>query len=215
MRYWRPMRLIMRFLFAVLTRVDVRGRENVPSEGALLLVFNHLGHLDPPLVLAMLPRPFTGIAVIGLRDVPVTGWLLRLANVIWVNRGHFDRAALRRGLQVLSEGGILGIAPEGRISLTGALEQGKTGTAFLARRADVPLLPVAITGTEKAAAEWRRLRRPQVSLTIGKPFRLEPEREGLSRKEQLRADADFIVIRLAGMLPPEYRGVYADAVPAT
>ena len=215
MRYWRPMRLIMRFLFAVLTRVDVRGRENVPSEGALLLVFNHLGHLDPPLVLAMLPRPFTGIAVIGLRDVPVTGWLLRLANVIWVNRGHFDRAALRRGLQVLSEGGILGIAPEGRISLTGALEEGKRGSGFLARRADVPLLPVAITGTEKAAADWRRLRRPRLSLTIGKPFRLEPEREGLSRKEQLRADADYIVTRLARMLPPEYRGVYGDAVPAT
>ncbi|MFQ5945607.1 MAG: lysophospholipid acyltransferase family protein [Anaerolineae bacterium] len=208
------LRLVVRFFFAVLTRVEVRGRENVPSEGALLLVFNHLGHLDPPLTLAMLPRPFTGIAVIGLRDVPVTGWLLRLAKVIWVNRGQYDREALRRGLQVLSDGGILGIAPEGRISLTGALEQGKTGPAFLARRADVPLLPVAITGTEKAAAEWKRLRRPRLSLTIGEPFRLEAEREGLSRKQQLRADADYIVSRLARMLPPEYRGVYADAVPA-
>ncbi len=214
MRFWWPIRLVLRFLFAVLTRVEIRGRENVPPEGGLLLVFNHLGHLDPPLALAVLPRPFTGIAVIGLRDVPVTGWMLRLANVIWVNRGRYDRAALRRGLQVLSEGGILGIAPEGRISLTGALERGKTGPAFLVRRADVPLLPVAITGTERAAAEWKRLRRPRLTVTIGEPFRLEPEQEGLSRKEQLRADADYIVTRLAKMLPPEYRGVYADAVPA-
>jgi 1-acyl-sn-glycerol-3-phosphate acyltransferase len=154
----------------------------------------------------------TGIALKDLQRIPVTGQLLSLTGVIWVDRGRYDREALRQALTLLQEGGVLGIAPEGRMSVTGALERGKTGPVFIARKADVPILPIAVTGTEKALGEWRSFRRPRLKAVIGKVFRLPERGRFESRKEERQADADFIMERLAELLPPEYRGVYADSV---
>jgi 1-acyl-sn-glycerol-3-phosphate acyltransferase len=196
----------------VLTHYEVEGQENLPPGGPLLLVFNHLAWWDAPVAMAALPWRMTAIALKDLQRVPVTGQLLSLSGVIWVDRGRYDRQALRDALGVLEGGGVLGIAPEGRMSLTGALERGKTGPVFLARKADVPILPVALTGTEKVLAEWRVFHRPQIRVNIGQVFQL-PEREGrAAMKEQRQDDADFIMERLAELLPPEYRGVYADNV---
>jgi 1-acyl-sn-glycerol-3-phosphate acyltransferase len=83
---------------------------------------------------------------------------------------------------------------------------------FLARKADVPILPVALTGTEKALGEWRRFRRAPIRVVIGKVFRLPEPRAGVAAKMQRQSDADFIMERLAELLPPEYQGVYADSV---
>lgn len=206
--FYRLAKPLLILLLKVLTRWEVEGRENLPSGGPLLLVFNHLGHLDPVLLVATLPWRFTGLAVAGLREVPVTGFLLRLGGVIWVNRGHYDREALRKGLAVMERGDILGIAPEGRISVTGALEKGKTGPVFLAQRANVPILPIGITGTEDAPQKLMRFQRPHLRVIIGKVFRLPERPPGRSRKEQLRVNSDFIMRRLAELLPQEYRGVY-------
>jgi 1-acyl-sn-glycerol-3-phosphate acyltransferase len=190
----------------------VEGEENLPPGGPLLLVFNHLAWWDAPLAMAALPFDITGIALKDLQRVPVTGQILAMGKVIWVDRGRYDREALRQALAVLKEGEVLAIAPEGRMSVTGALERGKTGPVFIARKADVPILPVAVTGTEKVLRELRRFRRPHLKLVIGKVFRLPEDRKYESRKEWRQADADFIMERLAELLPPEYRGVYADSV---
>lgn len=210
MRYWM-VRTLAIIVFKLFTRYQVTGRGNIPRQGPLLLVFNHLSHWDPPLLLAILPWRFTGLAVEGLRRVPVTGLLLSMAGVIWLRRGEFDRSALRRALGVMAEGGVLAIAPEGRISKTGALERGKTGPAFIARQAKVPILPIAVTGTESFLPNLRRLRRTPIQVHIGPAFRLEENSPGRSRKESLQADADLIMGKLAGVLPAEYRGVYENA----
>ncbi|MBI3286984.1 MAG: 1-acyl-sn-glycerol-3-phosphate acyltransferase [Chloroflexi bacterium] len=210
MFYWLA-RPVVILLLKLLSRWEVSGRENLPGGGPLLVIFNHLGHLDPPLLMATFPWRFTGLAVAGLRKVPLTGAFLQLSGVIWVNRSEYDREALRKALHVLEKGGVLGIAPEGRISVTGALERAKNGPIFLAQRANVPILPVAITGTEKALAELRRWRRPHLRVAIGRPFRLDASAgEVLSRREELRRQADLLMLRLAELLPSEYRGVYAD-----
>jgi 1-acyl-sn-glycerol-3-phosphate acyltransferase len=176
------------------------------------MVFNHLAWWDAPLGMAAVPFEVTGIALKDLQRIPITGQLLSLANVIWVDRGRYDREALRQALAVLEEGGILAIAPEGRMSVTGALERGKPGSVFIARKADVPILPIGLTGTEKVLSEWRRFRRPHLRVIIGKVFRLPERRQYGSRKEERQADADYILERIAELLPPEYRGVYADSV---
>jgi 1-acyl-sn-glycerol-3-phosphate acyltransferase len=206
--FYRLAKPLLILLFKVLTRWEVEGRENLPPGGPLLVVFNHLGHLDPALLIATLPWRITGLAVAGLREVPVTGFLLRLGGAIWVNRGHYDREALRKALAVLERGDVLGIAPEGRISVTGALERGKTGPVFLAQRANVPILPIGITGTEEAPEKLKRFQRPHLRVIIGPVFRLPERLPGRSRKEQLRANSDFIMRRLAELLPERYRGVY-------
>ncbi len=203
---------IVTVLFNLLTRWEVEGKENLPPGGPLLMVFNHLAWWDAPLGMAAVPFEVTGIALKDLQRIPITGQLLSLANVIWVDRGRYDREALRQALAVLEEGGILAIAPEGRMSVTGALERGKPGSVFIARKADVPILPIGLTGTDKVLSEWRRFRRPHLRVIIGKVFRLPERRQYGSRKEERQADADYILERIAELLPSEYRGVYADSV---
>ncbi len=208
--FYRLAKPFLILLFKILTRWEVEGRENLPPGGPLLVVFNHLGHLDPALLMATLPWRITGLAVAGLREVPVTGFLLRLGGAIWVNRGHYDREALRKALAVLERGDVLVIAPEGRISLSRALERGKTGPVFLAQRANVPILPIGITGTEEAPEKLKRFQRPHLRVIIGQVFRLSERPPGRSRKEQLRANSGFIMRRLAELLPEKYRGVYRE-----
>jgi 1-acyl-sn-glycerol-3-phosphate acyltransferase len=203
---------VVRGLLRVLTHYEVEGEENLPAGGPLLLVFNHLAWWDAPVAMATLPWRMTAIALKDLQRVPITGQILSLSNAIFVDRCRYDREALRQALAVLDAGEVLGIAPEGRMSVTGALERGKTGPGFMARKADVPILPVGLTGTEKANSEWRSLRRPHIKVNIGPVFRLPEGRQYASRKEERQADADFIMERLAELVPPEYRGVYADSV---
>lgn len=206
--FYRLARPLLVLLFKILSRWEVEGRDNLPLGGPLLVVFNHLGHLDLALLMATLPWRITGLAVAGLREVPVTGFLLRLGGAIWVNRGHYDREALRKALAVLERGDVLVIAPEGRISVTGALERGKTGPVFLAQRANVPILPIGITGTEVAPEKLMRFQRPHLRVIIGPVFRSPERAPGRSRKEQLRANSDFIMRHLAELIPEKYRGVY-------
>jgi 1-acyl-sn-glycerol-3-phosphate acyltransferase len=205
-------KLLVRVLLRLLAKLEVEGAERLPAGGPLLIVFNHLAWWDAPVAMAVLPWRMRAIALKDLQRVPVTGQLLSLSGAIWVDRGRYDRQALRHALSVLEEGEVLGIAPEGRMSVTGALERGKTGPVFLARKADVPILPVALTGTEKALGEWRRFRRAPIRVVIGKVFRLPEPRAGVAAKMQRQSDADFIMERLAELLPPEYQGVYADSV---
>ncbi len=206
--FYRLAKPLFTLFLKALTRWEVEGRENLPPGGPLLVVFNHLGHLDLPLLVATLPWRITGLAVAGLREVPVTGFFLRLGGAIWVNRGHYDREALRKALAILGRGDVLVIAPEGRISVTGALERGKTGPVFLAQRANVPILPIGITGTEGAPRKLKRFQRPHLRVIIGPVFRLLERPPGQPRKEQLRANSDLIMRRLAELLPEKYRGVY-------
>lgn len=209
---YRFFKALVRALLRALTHYDVEGEENLPSGGPLLLVFNHLAWWDAPVAMATLPWRMRAMALKDLQRVPVTGQLLGLSDPIWVDRGRYDRDALRQALAALADGQVLGIAPEGRMSVTGALERGKTGPVFIARKADVPILPVGLTGTEKALGEWRRFRRPHIRVTIGRVFRLPDRSEYSTRKEWRQADADFIMERLAELLPAEYRGVYVESV---
>jgi len=209
---YRVAKSVVRGLLRVLTHYEVEGQQNLPSGGPLLLVFNHLAWWDAPVAMATLPWRMRAMALKDLQRVPLTGQLLSMTDPIWVDRGRYDRNALRQALATLASGGVLGIAPEGRMSVTGALERGKTGPVFIARKADVPILPVGLTGTEKALTEWRGLRRPHIRVIIGRVFRLPEAGDYVPRKEGRQADADFIMQRLAELLPPEYHGVYAATV---
>jgi 1-acyl-sn-glycerol-3-phosphate acyltransferase len=190
-------------------RVEVRGLENCPRDGPLIVALNHLAHIDAPLVMATLPCEMEVIALADLYRVPVTGQLLRLYGTIPVHRGEYDREVIRRSLEVLAEGKVLALAPEARMSVTGALEKARDGVAWLAIRSHAPILPVAITGTEQAHTAWRQRRRPKLTVTVG-PVYTPPEIEGsgATRREQLARITDELMRRIAAMLPPEYRGVY-------
>jgi cytidylate kinase len=201
---------LLRLLFRLFTHLEVAGLEKIPQGGPLLVAFNHLAHLDAPLVLALLPWPVETIGLVDLYRVPVTGQLLRLYGTIPVHRDQFDRQVIRRALQVLAEGKVLALAPEARQSLTGALERARQGVAYLALRSGAPILPVALTGTEKVYVEWKRLRRPRLTLTFGEVITTPPRAsKPQARRQQVAELTDEIMHCIAAMLPSEYRGVYA------
>ena len=186
-------------------RLTVLGVENVPRTGALLVTMNHLGGADPVLVVAFTPRPLVVVGKAEILRWPIIGLAVRAYGMLPVRRGEPDRATLKRMLAVLAEGRALLIAPEGRESLTGQLEAGKSGAGFLALQSQATVLPVAITGTawKQLLPAWRRGRRPCVTLTYGAPYTLAP---GLPRP----AAVEEIMRRLAVLLAPEYRGVYRE-----
>lgn len=205
--YYRIVRIIISLIYRLLARMEVVGTENVPQEGPCIVICNHLSSFDPPLLLVAVPLRMTVLAADKYRGHPIFGPFLSSMGAIYVRRGEVDRQALRACLDVLREGGVIGIAPEGTRSTTGALQEGRTGVAYLASRAGVPILPVAITGTEKLPASLKRLRRGQMKAVIGEPFTL-PTTEGKARGEQLKEFTKLIMRRLASMLPEEHRGVY-------
>lgn len=204
----RGCRLLLAVVLPVLMRLRVWGREHVPTSGPLIVVSNHVSHFDAPLLVALLPWPIEFIAVTDLWRVPVTGWLIRLYGAIPLRRGEGDRAALRAALHVLSEGGVLGPAPEGRIAPGAALERPHPGAAYLALRGGVPLLPVGIAGAEHIWESIRLRRRTEVTVRIGTPFELNPTVG--SRRERLTRASDEIMGRIAALLPVAYRGVYTQ-----
>jgi len=188
-----------------LLRLSVSGADQVPLSGGLLLTMNHLGGADPVLALGFCPRVALTAGKVELLSWPLVGLVVRAYGMIPLRRDGLDVDALRRLLAALQAGQALLIAPEGRESRTGALEAGQAGAAFLAQKANVPIVPVALTGTawKEILPAWRRIRRPCVTLTYGPPYRLPA---GLPRAAAL----DEIMRHIADLLPAQYRGVYAD-----
>lgn len=200
---------LFRTLMAVMTRQEVEGLENMPDP-PYILATNHLGTLDVPLIYSNVGGPhMIGWAAEKYERHPIFGPLLRSGGAIFIQRGQVDRDALQKAVEALKSGKAFGMAPEGTRSPSRALIRGKTGIAYLAHEADVPIVPVAVTGTEKAVESWLRLRRPRLRLRIGKPFKLPPLPKE-NRTEALRRNTDEVMCRIAALLPPEYRGVYAD-----
>lgn len=212
----RPLvRLLAGAVARFLTRTSVTGRERLPAGGPLLIAFNHLGHLDAIILIATLPYDMDAIALSDLFTVPLTGQMLRLYGAIPVHRDVFDRSVVERTLAALNQGGVVFLAPEARMSVSGALEHARGGAAYLALKGRATILPVALTGTTNSAVygAWKQRRRPQVTLTIGEPFRLpELPLSGAQRRQLLDNVTTTIMTRIAELLPAEYRGVYADKV---
>ncbi len=203
---WRILFPPIRFVVFAFIGVAVRGREHVPAHGAYIIVANHVSWKDPPVVSLALGVPIRWMAKIEVFDYVLIGFLMRGIGNFAVRRGQSDRRAIELALRVLEKGLPLGVFPEGHRSERGALQRGQPGISLLADRTDALIVPCGIVGTP--AARPRPVRRNEIILTFGPPFRfseLPPE----ARKDR-QAAADAIMRRIAELLPHEMRGVYAD-----
>ncbi len=200
-------RVLFNILLTLFTRRQVNGKENVPREGPLIVVANHINAVDPPLLGTSLSRTVVFMAKEELFRSKFTGYFMRRLGTFPVHRGRLDMKCLRQADKTLAQGLALAMFPEGSRSHDGQLQPAFPGSALIAARNSVPILPVGIIGTGKLKGVGWLLRRPQLTVNIGHPFFLPPTSSRLTKAE-LAKHANFIMSRIAELLPEEYRGDY-------
>ena len=203
-------------LTGLMFRVDAAALAKVPKHGPLIIVTNHV-HIPeiPTLYVRLLPRKVIGMAQaekVLARNL--WGAILRWIDTIPVWRGEADLDALRTGIRRLTEGNILLLDPEGTRSHDGRLQEGQAGAILMALHSGAPVLPVVHYGSENYQEALKHLRRSDMHYVVGKPFRVEAGRERVTRaiRQQM---IDEVMFQMAGLLPPQYRGAYADVKAAS
>jgi 1-acyl-sn-glycerol-3-phosphate acyltransferase len=210
------MRFLLRNIgFTVLVKVDhIEGVEKVPAKGPAILMINHINFVDPFVVLNSLPRNIVPMAKVEVYSYPIVGIFPHIYGVIPVQREEIDRRAIQGALEVLQAGEIILVAPEAHRGPE--LRRGKEGIAYLATRAGVPIVPVAIDGTIgfPTLPIFPRWREHGANVKFGAPFRFKTLGHRADR-EMLRQMTDEAMYLLAAMLPEYRRGFYSDLSVAT
>jgi 1-acyl-sn-glycerol-3-phosphate acyltransferase len=207
----------LRVAAACLTRVKREGFENIPTSGPVLVICNHASNADGMLLMAyVVPAMRRQMRWLGKEEAlrwPLFGWGMRQNGVFGVRRGAGDLEAFKLAKHVLDDAGVLTIFPEGTRSPTGALQEAKEGATVLAVRSAAPILPIAITGSQRFWPKGKLLPRPgrRMTVTVGKPFTLIMPK-GTDRHESLRAATSELMRHIAELLPEDQRGVYAGTV---
>lgn len=190
--------------------VSVRGLENVPLQGPLLIASNHLNDADPGIIASRLPRRIVFVAKQELFRIPLLKQFLEAYRTIPVRRYEADLSVLREIKRTLDEGLAVCIFPEGtREGADAKLKEAYPGAGLIALRERVPVLPIALTGSGRLDLPLmfvRLHRRYRITLTIGRPFTLpSPERiDAAAARDATRT----IMERIAALLPPQNRGYY-------
>jgi 1-acyl-sn-glycerol-3-phosphate acyltransferase len=199
---------VLRSFFGILCRLDTSDLKNVPVNGPLILIANHVNFLEVPVIRASLhPRDVLALTKVQSYDNPLFKFLFDTWGGIPIERGTVDRAALDACINGLAEGKILAVAPEGTRSGNGKLLPGKPGIVLLAVRSSAPLLPVSCWGGENFWDNLKKFRRTPFHVRVGQPFVVDTHGESMS-KDVRQCIADEIMFKLAALLPERYHGVY-------
>lgn len=189
MTLYRLAQAIVKGLWPLLGRLEVRGLENIPEAGPFLLVANHQSILDPILIQAICPRPVHTMAKSTQFASPVFAWLMPRLLSFPVRRFEIDPQAVRYALRKLQEGEPVGIYVEGERSWDGRLQPPRLGAVRLVLKAGVPVVPVTIVGAYEAWPRWHRaLRRTTIRITFGKPLSF-PKLDGRAEREAALPEA--------------------------
>ncbi|WP_407398785.1 lysophospholipid acyltransferase family protein [Anaerovibrio sp.] len=169
--FYNILKVIFQILFGILFRPKVKGKENVPMEGGMIMAANHLSNWDPPIVGTYMPRPVAYMAKEELFKPAIAGAIIRSLYAFPVKRGAADRGAIKTALGILKQGLCLGVFPEGTRSKDGKTHKAESGVALLAAMSKVPVVPTAIIGTNKILQNGGFL--PQLQIIYGEPMYFE------------------------------------------
>lgn len=203
-------RIFVRFVLFIIARVEIQGYENLP-QGGFILASNHLGRLDSAMLYYAIDREDIIMPVAEkYKNHWLFGPLVRVLGGFFINRFDADIQAIREVLKRLEKGGVFVIAPEGTRSKVEALQEARPGVAYFASKTGLPVVPIAMTGTEDRAIvdNLKHFRRSHIIVRAGVPFIL-PSLKGRNREEALSTATDEIMCQIGAMLPEKYRGFYA------
>lgn len=204
------LRSVVAFLIKALTRTRFFGTEYVPTKGALIIATNHMHYMDIPLLfINPVRKDLTALVTTKYQHHWFIRWFCDTAGGIWINRDIADFTAMQAATKALKEGKALGISPEGTRSKTAQLLKAKPGTVLLALKQDVPIVPVAITGTENAFRRIFTLQRPKISVRFGAAFHLK-QVDPAEREKKYELYTDEIMCRIAALMPEKYWGYYRN-----
>lgn len=185
------------------------GVENIPPDGGLLVCTNHMSRLDIPTLFTTPRAKMTALVTTKYLKYPLLRWFIVTAEGIWLDRDTADFGAIRKAVQKLDEGFAVGISPEGTRSSNAQLLEAKPGAAMLALRAQVPILPVALVGTETSVHELLQLRKPHIEVHYGRIIPT-PKLDRDDREGQLNWLTTEIMCQIAAMMPASYHGFYKN-----
>jgi len=201
------LRLFGRAVGALAMRTQITGRENLPLKGPLILVGNHIAVVEVGLMATYTPYP---IEIMAAGDIPLDPryrWMANLWGIIPIKRGSMDRDGMNKALDVLHQGGVVGLFPEGGIWET-TLRQARQGVAWLSNKGQAPIVPIGFGGIEGALAQIARFRRPRLTMNIGNLIPpVQVDVPGKSRKELLQEGADYIMDRITELIPEDERRI--------
>lgn len=212
--YWLTVFLI-KIWIRLTCRLDMTELQKVPLNGPLIVITNHTGQIEVPIMFAYLqPRKITAWAKAEAFDNLFLKVIFGIWKIIPVRRGEADIQSLKLAVKVIKDGYIFGIAPEGTRNKTGRLLRALPGTVLLALHSGAPILPIVHWGGENYLKNLKSFKRTDFYIRVGKPFKLNVE--GLKVTGEIRQQiADEMMYEIAKMIPEEYRGEYSDLNKAT
>ncbi|MFP4198789.1 MAG: lysophospholipid acyltransferase family protein [Halanaerobium sp.] len=180
---YQSIRLLLLAIFKIFFRIKVNGKENLPDQGGIIVMSNHISAFDPPLLAAVFSRPVRFMAKKELFENPLLRFVLFLADAFPVDRSRNDITAVKKSLNLLKEGEVLGLFPEGTRRPEGKLGNPKSGSVMLAVKSGVPILPVGIKNIKDQG---------RITINIGQTFTLEKFANKRLSKEERKEAAYFI-----------------------
>jgi pantoate ligase/cytidylate kinase len=213
---------VLRTIARLILRIRFEGEPGaVPREGPVIVVSNHASSADPVLIGAFLlkwqGRALNWLGKRELVETPVIGWAMRQVPIHPVDREAADMEAFRTAKRILDSGNILAIFPEGTRSRDGALQSVRDGAGVLALMSGAPVVPVGVIDSDQAWPRGSLMPKfgKHVIVRYGAPFRVadDPAVSGApNRRKATEAATRLIMTRIAELLPPRQRGIYANDV---
>jgi 1-acyl-sn-glycerol-3-phosphate acyltransferase len=169
--WYRLCRSLFRIYFYLYHRGRVYNAERLPDRGAFILAGNHVSFLDPPFFGLACRREAFYMARDTLFRNPLANWILRSWHCVPISRDRGDIGAMRTVLRLLGEGKAVLMFPEGTRGQDGQLQSARAGIGMIAAKANVPIVPMRIFGTERALPRGASFPRPaRVEIKFGEPF---------------------------------------------
>jgi len=204
-RFYKACQLTIALTLRGVWRIHATGLHHVPAEGAAILASNHLSYTDHYFLPAVVPRQIYFISKAQHFEVPIQRWLFEQWGVIPLKRGEGDNEAFARSQELLAQGKLFGIYPEGTRSVDGKLHKGHTGVARLALKARVPIIPVGMIGTDKVLPKGKNIPKlHKVTIHVGAPLRFDEFHGQEDDRKVTREVTDRVMMAIRDLSGQEY-----------